>query len=139
MLLRFSLLLTLVFVSGCYPIEKIYVQTSDGPDGNQMFVTISKVKIDEASKTGAVLMNGDLPKGYFDKNLNEWIYSGERETSTVLQKLDGCVIVDESNWRCKTERGYLLEMLGGEIRWKDDEMEPFKAAYRLAFWPKKTF
>jgi hypothetical protein len=132
-LLRFSLLLTLVFVSGCYPIEKVYERTKIDSLGGSTFETISKIKIEQDSKTGACVRFIDSPATRYDTKSQMYVQTKERERATAIVELKSCVIIDESNWQCMFDGRYPLEMVGGELRWRDDDKAPFKATYKLAF------
>lgn len=132
-LLRFSLLLTLVFISGCYPIEKVYERTRIDSLGVPTFETISKIKIEQDSKTGACVRFLDSPATRYDGKSQMYVQTNERQKSTMIAKLEDCVIVNESNWSCSYEGGQRLEMVGGELRWQYLKEHPFKTTYKLAF------
>ncbi len=132
-LLRFSLLLTLLFVSGCYPIEKVYERTKIDSLGASTFETISKIKIEQDSKTGAFVRFIESPATRYDAKSQMYVQTNERERSSVIAKLEDCVIIDESNWQCRYFGTYALEMVGGVLRWKGDENYPFETTYKLAF------
>ena len=123
--------LTLV---GCYPIEKVYVRTEKLNDGEQNVESISKIKIDKASRTGALVRSFDGPDYEWNHEMKKWVSTGARSKTKAIGKLDNCMVIDDSNWRCKYEELWSLQMIEGQLRWSTGQSESFyETTYKLAF------
>ena len=132
--LAVAVLASLPVLVGCYPIEKVYERTERLKDGQQSFESISKIKIDEATKTGALVRYFDSPELKFDQISNEWFYTGKRSKSATIGKLENCSYIDRSNWSCNYEEIWELEMVEGKLRWKTGAANvPYNVIYRFAF------
>ena len=122
------------FLGGCYPIEKVYERTEVLKDGRKNFEAISKIRIDEVSRTGALVRYFDSPELKYDQSAKEWIYTGKRSESSSIGKLENCLYIDRSNWSCRYEELWELEMVDGNLRWKTGANNvPYEVTYRLSF------
>lgn len=126
---RLSLLLTSLFISGCYPIEKVYVLTTPTKVGEEV-ITISRIKLDSVSKSGVFLRHFSGPAYAPEKGYSKT----DRAERSSIEKLDKCLIVDEVNWQCKWQDFFDVTMLDGELSLRVPGIEAhYKTHYRVSF------
>lgn len=124
----------LSFLAGCYPIERVYERTQGLAGGQQIIESFSKIKIDEDTKKGVFVRTVDSPDLKCDGIPKDCFYTDKRSKSTEIGKLENCLYIDRSNWSCRYEELWELEMVDGNLRWKTGASNvPYEVTYRLSF------